>query len=503
MTDGEVVFCGVWPDGHHAIVQKCVDSKLGITFYIRYLHGINNEDLLNKTVSKGTQLGTVSTDQGRYDPHLHIDFSLESNEYFGIKGVLDRNNSTWTYEGNTYNLFNKIDYNIINRWEQEGGESDSSIGYLWLMFAQTPQYLTPSTYGMYNEVMDMSSKLSDDDWNALYGLLAYEESVLFNDFDSNETYRAILEWVIRVFRNRLFAGISVQSICKWNSGEPGYEACLAKASSTPDNIRNFAKDIISGRDSFLVEKYAKKYKYGDWPDEKHWYDRLYSADTFYGGSSPRQGFSALAAIPFSQGPYFYYEGAFTEQVQAKFWPNGVSGESAYPNPYRLSDNTSVSVLSAAKAITTLHYQNAITHGFKLDGTTAQYYSNSLYLDTTYQGMTVHSRRDCSGLVCGMWQILGDSSQDLTTMTFEANHPSNWKLISLQGLTPSDLRSGDVIFRPGPDETHSDGHTEIIKSISGNTIYTYGFGSDQGLAQSYNNKKVLDALNNYRYILRRQ
>ena len=508
IADGEIVFCGTWSDGTVAIVQKCTDSKLGKTFYIRYLHGKNNSSLLGQNVSKGTQLGTVSNNEGVYSSHLHIDFSTIQNDYAGIIGSLDRTNSTWTYDGTTHNLISKIDYNTIDRWESEGGFTDDNVGYLWLLFAQNATYLTPSSFGNYNEAMDISSQLSDDDWNALYGLIAYEESVLFDDFDTNEVYRAILEWIIRVFRNRLFSGISINSICVWDTlnNSPGYNRCLELASSVPDNIKNFAKDIISGRDKFLVEKYAEQYRYDGWSNDNQWYDRLYSANTFYGGNSARSGFATLAQIPFPRGPYFFFEGdlSSTEKVRTKFWPNGLDGQSAYPNPYRIkgSSSTTDSVLSAAKTITTLHYQNALTNGYKLDGTGAQYYNQGAYLDTTYSGTTIHSRRDCSGFVCGMWQILGDGSPNLSTATFKSQHPSNWNVISLSGLSVSDLRPGDVIFREGASHGFSDGHTEIIKSISGNTIYSYGFGSDNGLLKSYQGTQTLDSINNYDYILRR-
>ena len=343
MADGEIVFCGSWNDGNVAIVQKCNDSRLGITFYIRYLHGINNQELLGTVVKKGTELGKISNNGGKYQSHLHIDFSLESNGYSPVLGKLNRsdiNNMSWEYtysDGTkkTFNLSSKVDNNIITNWEAQEGHSGDIIGYLWLVFAQAPQYLTPSSSSVYKGAIDVSEKFSSDsDWDALYGMLAYEESVLFDEFETNEEARAILEWIVRVFRNRLFSGSSINSICLWNSGEPGCAIAEQKASQVPENIRQFAKNIISGKDYFLVEKYAKKYKYGDWPNEDKWYDRLYSADTFYGGSSARWPESTLAALPFSYGPYFFFEGEFTNEVLSKFWPNGTGNDSAYPNPYR-------------------------------------------------------------------------------------------------------------------------------------------------------------------------
>lgn len=343
IADGEIVFCGSYADGNVAIIQECKDSNLGITFYIRYLHGINNGELLNTYVKKGTQLGTVSNNAGRYGNHLHIDFSLVFNNFQPVIGKLTpasgSTSATWSYGAKTYKISPKIDLSQVREWAAQNdgvydGPSYQNPGYCWLVFAQNPEYLTRASSGSYDGSIDVSSLFtSESDWNALYGMIAYEENVLFSDFETNDVYKAILEWVIRVFRNRLFSGISIDSICLWNSGQPGRADAESRASQVPQNIRNFAKDIISGKDYFYVERYAEQYFYGDWPDKDKWYNRLYSADTFYGGYSARWPSSTLAQVPFEYGPYFYFEGEFTNEVFNKFWPNGRDGEAAYPNPY--------------------------------------------------------------------------------------------------------------------------------------------------------------------------
>ena len=62
---------------------------------------------------------------------------------------------------------------------------------------------------MINKTMDVSSKFkNENDWLALYGMLWYEESGLAQKLN-DDISKGICEWVVRVFRNRLFSGLTI------------------------------------------------------------------------------------------------------------------------------------------------------------------------------------------------------------------------------------------------------------------------------------------------------
>lgn len=366
MCDGVITAAGYWADGKnttYAILEcKGSENGLGETFYIRYLHG----DYTVKTgdvVRAGDKIGTTSNHGYTTGPHLHIGFSEKPTGARdpAVSGKLSVENGKhyYTYKGKKLAIDDdlKIDWNLIDAWKGQLGCSYDDIGYCWLVMASELKYRkkevipssssspsstkpsfpsSSSSYSpIYNKTMDMSSKLkTDNDWLALYGMLQYEEAGLASQLNTDIS-KAICEWVIRVFRNRLFSGISIRNICLWNSNQPGYNTAVDLGKKLPQKARSFCKDIISGYDYFYVEKVAQQYKfYGtkNWSQEK-WFNRLYSADTFSGGSSARWPDVTLAAVPFSGGPRFYMEGEFTNEVSLKFWPNGRDGKAAYPNPY--------------------------------------------------------------------------------------------------------------------------------------------------------------------------
>ena len=173
------------------------------------------------------------------------------------------------------------------------------------------------------------------------------------------------------------------------------------------------------------------------------------------------------------------------------------GSSGYINPSSYDGNA---IISVAKQVVDVHYNNMMA--LKPN----KYYSNYQYIDATINGHTIKSRRDCSGLINGIWQALGDisvaNSYGLTTYSYVNNHPRNWELIPI--ALGTQVRVGDVVFRVGATKGYLDGHTELITQIlPNNQIKTYSLGSDDGLAQSYVNNNYTYAITNYDYILRRK
>lgn len=291
---------------------------------IRYIHLENYQVGLNDQVNQGDLIGYV-----RKHPngnHLHLDFVVGNNTSpgSGANGFLPPK-----IQGN----YKREDIqNGVTKWTSQGGLK----GRCWEVMGMTWKYNDSSALGAAKQGnINVSDKFKNDsDWNALFGMLVYEEGTLMNDFD-NAINKAIFEWIIRVFRNRLFSGSSIDSICQWDSGNPGRTGAESRASRCPENIRSFARNIMNGKDYFYVEKIAQQYKYvGETkiPADK-WFDRLYSADTFSGGSTARWPFITLAAIPFAAGTFFM-EGEFSVPVLNTFWPNGTNGNAKYPSPYQ-------------------------------------------------------------------------------------------------------------------------------------------------------------------------
>ena len=144
MVTGKIVFCGTYSDGNVAIVQECTDSNLGETFYIRYLHGKNIQELNGKIVEKGTKLGMVSNNNGRYSTHLHVDFSYVQNNFSPIKGELNEQERTWTCKGTKFNLQPDCDLQKVKNLANANGYGYNTPGYCWLVFASPCSLYQPS-----------------------------------------------------------------------------------------------------------------------------------------------------------------------------------------------------------------------------------------------------------------------------------------------------------------------------------------------------------------------
>ena len=79
MCDGKIARVGTYSDGSTVCALECTQSGLGITFYIRYLHG-NYTVKEGQQVKRGDLLGyTDSIGGGSIGDHLHIDFSAVPN----------------------------------------------------------------------------------------------------------------------------------------------------------------------------------------------------------------------------------------------------------------------------------------------------------------------------------------------------------------------------------------------------------------------------------------
>lgn len=159
------------------------------------------------------------------------------------------------------------------------------------------------------------------------------------------------------------------------------------------------------------------------------------------------------------------------QTQYSGQATGGGGE-IVPSGGDTSPNTTTiqqKVLEATTKLVKSHYERGM------------HYQNPWWNDTTIDGRQIHSRTDCSGLVDGVFQYLGDAPTTYvnTTHTLASNPPNNWKVISLSALdyNPANLLPGDVIVNTAK-------HTEIVVQINGNNIKCKGFGSDSRLRDSY-------------------
>lgn len=338
MCDGEVAFCGLYTDGTSCCAISCSENGLNTTFYIRYIHGIYQVQVGDQ-VTRGQLIGYTSdigAKPGQY--HLHLDFSTTPNSFIPVEVELN-NDRTFTYNGRTYPIRDSVDLGQVKQWMLANGAGGNKCGYCWLVMASAAEIITPGGL-YYDERMDVSKKinLSERDWLAIYGMWQYEEGGIFEHGDAYEIAAGISEWVVRVTRNRLLAGVPLDNICLWNwdpnTGQwvPGRARAEQLGQQVNEETRQFIKNIILGNNYYYAEQIALQYRYTQDPyavhDDVLWQRHLYAADTFSGASSPSGvRWITMAAIPFWAG-YFFMEGAFSEAVQRQ-WNNNF-----YPNnPY--------------------------------------------------------------------------------------------------------------------------------------------------------------------------
>lgn len=141
--------------------------------------------------------------------------------------------------------------------------------------------------------------------------------------------------------------------------------------------------------------------------------------------------------------------------------------------YNTGNVSTESIEDIISALVSAHYKRYING--------EQSYSNDLNdsLKTVINGHNIISRPDCTGLINGIWQALGDvdaeSSKDWRIQgPTNYPHPSNWTLHS--PYNASDLRVGDVITQQG--------HVEIIHKIEGDTVWHAAYGTNEYLVKSY-------------------
>ena len=104
MCDGVVAFCGLYTAvGNNPAVSccaiQCEDNGLGITFYIRYLHGVYNVSVGDNVV-RGQLIGYSSDVGSPGSYHLHLDFSAVPNNFYPIQGIIDFQQKTFLYNNN-------------------------------------------------------------------------------------------------------------------------------------------------------------------------------------------------------------------------------------------------------------------------------------------------------------------------------------------------------------------------------------------------------------------
>lgn len=147
MTDGVVTGKGIYDNGIDSYLHiQTSDSILG-EFTIRYLHSDYDEVSVGMEVKKGDPIGTVGA-HTTGDPHLHIDFQIDpfNADDSTFLGTLDYNNRTFSLNNAVYSLDSDIDLSLIKKWNQQRGDAatNTSIGYCWLVFAQTPKWIAPT-----------------------------------------------------------------------------------------------------------------------------------------------------------------------------------------------------------------------------------------------------------------------------------------------------------------------------------------------------------------------
>lgn len=317
-----------------------------------YNHKEQRVAVLNRNirVDYGEQIGYTGT---YVNSNLHIDFTYgdrynkgqkagEVHEGFDSADHVPHLTSTsqlsseFSYDGSRVYCNDELVGREDGKVPGSSGEATiytvyPVISYLTLLQVPKKGSSTVSTPTIvdglvYDEKVDVTKKikLSQDDWNAIYGLYWSEEGNLFKREKNYEVAAGIIEWIARCIRNRLISGSSLQTVCTWADGvNPGYARVRSLGETATQEIKDFIKPIIEGRSYGYVEKLAKKYPYKDFEvGSDSWAAHLYAAATFYGGGTTARvangvAWKTLAIIPFSDG-YFHFEAEFTTKTGQLF-----------------------------------------------------------------------------------------------------------------------------------------------------------------------------------------
>lgn len=148
------------------------------------------------------------------------------------------------------------------------------------------------------------------------------------------------------------------------------------------------------------------------------------------------------------------------------------------------------IVAAGKKVIEAHYDNAENLGIL-----NSYYNQNAYMTTTIDGVSIRSRRDCSGFIDGVVQLLGDETTSYIERTSGLcnNPPNNW---SVYTMNSSDLQAGDIVFKPSV-------HTELVVKKEGSTFYSYGLGSNDALQTCGKGGYLTLNPSRYSYYLRRK
>lgn len=249
MCNGQIVSVGTYSDGNFYCTQLCEDNALGMPFYIRYLHGdyvVNSGDY----VTAGTLLGYTTTNNGRYNDHLHIDFiwgaggwdsANDKGQSGPVAGTFNSDKTIYTVSGKQLKIKpNIINWNQLENWKNTDGSSN--YGYCWVVFAQTPKQMKAYQSSGNSDRL----KVTLDDYTAkmFVGLTATECSW------SNA---AVAQGVLTVCRNWIYMD------CNNTLGKTDLSFTSADIQSKNALAKHFARFITGKVDWNLLDRYVNNY----------------------------------------------------------------------------------------------------------------------------------------------------------------------------------------------------------------------------------------------------
>ena len=501
MCDGEITNINTYsPDFN--ICQKCTDNGLNKTFYIRYLHGVDYTVSVGDYVTKGTLLGYTSNNNGLYNDHLHIDFSWVDNNFDPVEGIISEDKSKFIIQGEEYsiNTNNSNFWNKVDEWKNTSGSS--TYGYCWLVFGQNPSYKTANIKGN-SELLKV--KVDDYTIKMLVGLVANECSW---------KNAAVAQGTLTVCRNWIYAD------CIVKLGKNSLSFTQSDFIDKNEMAQHFARFVTGEVDWSLIDKYLNNYTsyYSKTvpgtnltcyefvqqflTSGKHW---TYIDQAIKNGKATLHSGYNLIETEDAMG----FPSSSSDNQRLMLIPpfgdwilnwNYLSYASNLTKPSQLlSANNSINtVLKYADMVIKAHY-NYWINSIGLSNT---YYNNGAYLDTTLNGIKIHSRRDCSGYIGGILQMLGDIDLNYWCHTdnFIDSGIPNWNMYRISDIGISNLQPGDIVDRR--TSSSRDGHTEIIVSNSDGIIKSYGLGSDYSLRTCGTGGNLTLNPNDYTYIFRR-